>query len=428
VPGVARRLRELTGDALVAAARTRLRRRADVRRVEALARESGVAVRITGGSVRDAFLACLAPAGAARARPGDLDLALAPAKARSFAALLARRAGTRVLELGASPRRVLRIPCGPREVDVWEEEGGAAQDLLRRDFTVNALSFELPGGRFASPQGALADLRARRLALPRPGVLLEDPLRVLRAARFVATLPGFRLAKEAGPEMLRAAPLLASAAPERRLAEMDLLLAAAPQAIRTALLDLERWGALAALVPGASSFQRRAGVRLAGRLVAPAPPVARALFLVPLGLRRALEVLTGWRVSRKERRLAGILLALPLRRRAKPIGRREAVLTLRAVHPFQREAALFLVAAGDPGTRALGTALGRLAPTPAAAVRLVRPRRPLSVPEIARLLGAGVGPELGFALSRLDAALSSGDVRGIRATRLFLGRMRVPAR
>ena len=428
MPGVARSLRELTSEALVAAARRRLRRRADVRRVEALARESGVCVRITGGSVRDAFLACLAPAGAARTERGDLDLALAPAHARRFSTLLARRAGTRVLELGASPRRVLRILCGAREIDVWEEEGGAAEDILRRDFTVNALSFELPGGRFASPPDALADLRARRLALPRPGVLLEDPLRVLRAARFVATLPGFRLAEEAVPEMLTAAPHLASTAPERRMAEMDILLSASPRAIRTALGGLEEWGALAAIVPGASSLERRAGIRLAGRLAQPAASVARVLLLVPLGLRRAFDVLASWRVSRRERQLAGILLALPLRRRTGPVGRREAVLTLRAVHPFEREAAAFLAAAGDPGTRALGAALLRLASTPAAAARLVRPRRPLSVPEIAGLLGAGRGPELGAALARLDTALASGEVRGIRATRLFLKRLRVPAR
>jgi poly(A) polymerase len=63
-------------------------------------------------------------------------------------------------------------------------------DLLRRDFTVNALALDLAEPDLVDPSGGLADLSTRRLRTPMaPEVsFADDPLRMLRAARFVATL------------------------------------------------------------------------------------------------------------------------------------------------------------------------------------------------------------------------------------------------
>jgi poly(A) polymerase len=64
------------------------------------------------------------------------------------------------------------------------------EDLARRDFTVNAMAMRLPDGPFVDPHGGLADLAAGRLRTPSsPAVSFEDdPLRMLRAARFGAQL------------------------------------------------------------------------------------------------------------------------------------------------------------------------------------------------------------------------------------------------
>jgi poly(A) polymerase len=64
------------------------------------------------------------------------------------------------------------------------------EDLARRDFTVNAMAVRLPDGHFVDPSGGLDDLVNRRLRTPSsPEVSFEDdPLRMLRAARFVAEL------------------------------------------------------------------------------------------------------------------------------------------------------------------------------------------------------------------------------------------------
>jgi poly(A) polymerase len=63
-------------------------------------------------------------------------------------------------------------------------------DLSRRDFTVNAMALSLPDAAMVDPFDGLGDLAAGRLRTPlAPDVsFTDDPLRMLRAARFVATL------------------------------------------------------------------------------------------------------------------------------------------------------------------------------------------------------------------------------------------------
>jgi poly(A) polymerase len=63
-------------------------------------------------------------------------------------------------------------------------------DLSRRDFTINAMAVRLPEGEFVDPFEGVKDLAARRLDTPLdPEVAFsDDPLRMLRAARFVAQL------------------------------------------------------------------------------------------------------------------------------------------------------------------------------------------------------------------------------------------------
>jgi poly(A) polymerase len=79
-------------------------------------------------------------------------------------------------------------------------------DLTRRDFTVNAMALRLPAQVLVDPSGGMEDLLARRLTTPSsPEISFgDDPLRMLRAARFSAQL-GF----EVDPETLAAMEALA---------------------------------------------------------------------------------------------------------------------------------------------------------------------------------------------------------------------------
>lgn len=67
-------------------------------------------------------------------------------------------------------------------------------DLARRDLTINAMAREAGGG-LVDPFDGRGDLEAGMLRHV-SGAFVEDPLRVFRAARFAAQLPGFRVARE----------------------------------------------------------------------------------------------------------------------------------------------------------------------------------------------------------------------------------------
>lgn len=99
-------------------------------------------------------------------------------------------------------------------------------DLSRRDFTINAMAMTLPGGVLVDPYGGRDDLSARRLRTPLdPSISFgDDPLRILRAARFMTR---FELVPT--PELIAAAksmaPRLDIVSVERIQIETELLLA-----------------------------------------------------------------------------------------------------------------------------------------------------------------------------------------------------------
>ena len=64
------------------------------------------------------------------------------------------------------------------------------EDLSRRDFTINAMAVSVPQHVFVDLFGGLADLGAKVLRTPGSpeDSFDDDPLRILRAARFVAAL------------------------------------------------------------------------------------------------------------------------------------------------------------------------------------------------------------------------------------------------
>ncbi len=89
-------------------------------------------------------------------------------------------------------------------------------DLNRRDFSVNAMALRLPERAFEDPFGGLADLAGRVLRTPgRPEDSFgDDPLRMLRAARFAAQL-GFEVAPEVVAAMTAMAERIAIVSAER---------------------------------------------------------------------------------------------------------------------------------------------------------------------------------------------------------------------
>ncbi|WP_425465825.1 CCA tRNA nucleotidyltransferase [Nocardioides rubriscoriae] len=121
-----------------------------------------------------------------------------------------------------------------------------AGDLGRRDFTVNAMAVALPGREFEDPYGGIVDLAHQVLRTPgRPEDSFgDDPLRMLRAARFAAQL-GFTVAPEVVAAMTAMADRITIISAERVRDELvKLICAPHPRLGLTLLVDT----GLAALV------------------------------------------------------------------------------------------------------------------------------------------------------------------------------------
>lgn len=99
-------------------------------------------------------------------------------------------------------------------------------DLSRRDFTINAMALEVTGSepQLIDPYGGLADLTGRRLRTPlAPQVSFsDDPLRMLRAARFIARF-GLEPDAELRDAVAELAHRLEIISPERIREELDKL-------------------------------------------------------------------------------------------------------------------------------------------------------------------------------------------------------------
>jgi len=200
---------------------------------------------LVGGAVRDAVL------GRVRRDGVDLDLAV-PRGALALARRVAERGRGRLVPLD-DQRGTARIVLGAGRIDVADFRAPTLEgDLAARDFTVNALAVSIRAlvrdGRAAvvDPTGGLADLRARRLRLPHPRVLDDDPLRGLRGVRLEATL-GLRLTPTSARAIKAAAPRLAGVAAERVRDELLELLAQLRSA--RALRRADALGLLTVILP-----------------------------------------------------------------------------------------------------------------------------------------------------------------------------------
>ncbi|HET7540753.1 MAG TPA: HD domain-containing protein [Polyangiaceae bacterium] len=171
----------------------------DVRELCARLREGGFRSWIVGGCVRDELLSQLEGSSEAAVR-GDWDIATSarPEQVQRLfrrviptgiqhgtVTVMVKNTGYEVTTLrGETAYSDGRRPDSVYFVDDIKD------DLARRDFTINAIAYDPLAGRLIDPFDGIVDLRARVLrAVGDPAQrFAEDGLRVLRAARFVATL------------------------------------------------------------------------------------------------------------------------------------------------------------------------------------------------------------------------------------------------
>jgi len=91
---------------------------------------------------------------------------------------------------------------------------GLEEDMARRDFTINAMAIRLSDGTLVDPFHGRGDLELRQLRTVSPTSFGDDPLRLVRALRFVSQL-GFALAPETEAQMRESTAGLAHVSAER---------------------------------------------------------------------------------------------------------------------------------------------------------------------------------------------------------------------
>ncbi|WP_144206763.1 CCA tRNA nucleotidyltransferase [Mycobacterium tilburgii] len=218
---------------LLAAAAVALNRQAEVlRALGALFDAAGHELYLVGGSVRDALLGRLSP---------DLDFTTSarPEQVQQIVRGWADAVWDTGIVFGTVgvDKDEHRLEITTFRADSYDQVSRNPEvqfgdrledDLVRRDFTANALAVRITAagpGDFVDPLGGLAALRARVLDTPAdPEVSFDDdPLRMLRAARFVAQL-GCTITPRVRTAIEKMAPQLARISAERVAAELDKLL------------------------------------------------------------------------------------------------------------------------------------------------------------------------------------------------------------
>ena len=370
-----------------------------VRQLAARLEEEGERVWLVGGAVRDLVFG---------RPPRDFDLATTAPPERVLACLpravpIGLRFGTVMVPLPP--------PVGPVDVTSLRRGPGIEDDLAHRDFTLNALALELPGGRVVDPAGGLRDLREGRLRAVGSARerFREDPVRALRAARFVATL-GVEPDAELVQAMGEAGGGLRDVAPERIRGELARLLCG-PSASRGVEL-LHRTGVAPVIAPGArkeaaarmDSLPRDLALRLAAWLGREAAPAVLRRLRLPRAVVRRVERILGVSLPRRVREPDRLLRRLVSRHGEEAV---TGALLLRAAGLDPTGAAV------DPEARAEARRLLErlLLLRAAGTLHLGRDQLALSGREVMEVLGIPPGPAVGRALDHLLAVVLADPAR-----------------
>ena len=189
----------------------------------------GYELALVGGPVRDVFLGQV---------PGDFDLTTnaPPAEILRIVDQWADSVWTVGIDFGTVGLRkngtILEVTTyrseeyAPRSRKPGVRYGTSLEeDLRRRDFTVNAMAARLPGHELVDPFGGLAALKEKVLRTPGSPdeSFSDDPLRILRAARFAARLD-FTVAADVQEAMTRQADRLEIVSAERITDELTKLM------------------------------------------------------------------------------------------------------------------------------------------------------------------------------------------------------------
>jgi putative nucleotidyltransferase with HDIG domain len=182
-----------------------------------LAKEKNILLFLVGGYLRDLFLETLGK---------DYDFILSR-DASPFIANIEEVLHLRFFKVGKEEENTTtyRIIKEDMSVDLTFLQGETIrEDLQRRDFTINAIAFSFQDETFHWVEGSLEDIEKKLIRAVSNYSIDQDPLRMLRAIRYLCTLDGFTLDKELKEEIFLKKEKILGLPGERIRTELDQIL------------------------------------------------------------------------------------------------------------------------------------------------------------------------------------------------------------
>ena len=200
---------------------------------------------LVGGSIRDLFTKhCVFC---------DRDISIKGAE--NFARKIANKWDGTFIELDHE-NKIYRVvlPDKINFLDISELQGNSIEeDLKRRDFTINAIAYDLANNEFIDVTGGLKDLKNKVLRHIDDKNFEDDPLRILRAFRFYA-VTGFKMTIELKKALKKYLPLALNPAKERINYEIMKLFGG--DFVSGALLKMDEFGLLEKIFPCVTEMKK----------------------------------------------------------------------------------------------------------------------------------------------------------------------------
>jgi len=166
-------------------------------------------VYLVGGAIRELYL---------NNTPNDYDLILS---AHKDLRIIEDLFGAGAFVLGKKPIQTYRLTKKDVSLDITFLNTAPENDLARRDFTMNAIAFDLTNDTFIDPLHGFDDIKKGLIRYPGKETIKDDPLRMLKAIRHFSFLNGFVIHHEIIDVIKELKHLIRETAPERIKYEMD---------------------------------------------------------------------------------------------------------------------------------------------------------------------------------------------------------------
>ena len=169
---------------------------------------------IIGGSVRDLLLG---------RTPTDYDIAVT-GNPEQFAEKLIAKSDGHLVRLGKPGQMIIRVISGDLIFDITSLNGTSIEDNLnQRDFTINAIAYDLYSERIIDCLGGLQDLADKKVRMVSKEIFKKDPVRLIRAYRIGACL-NFEIEAKTATAITSNTKLLKNIAGERIRVELFTML------------------------------------------------------------------------------------------------------------------------------------------------------------------------------------------------------------